>query len=73
MRGVVDKKLKPLAEAPIGRWSQGVAFSRDGMTVLVESMIDHGLNMFRWQDGKLTPSATLDVKGGAAAIRTAWP
>ena len=43
------------------------------MTVLVESMIDHGLNMFRWQDGKLTPSGTLDVKGGAAAIRTAWP
>jgi len=36
-------------------------------------MIDHGLNIFRWQDGKLTASGTLDVKGGAAAIRTAWP
>jgi DNA-binding beta-propeller fold protein YncE len=73
MLAVIDKKLKPLAEAPIGRWSQGIAFSRDGTTVLVESMIDHGLNMFRWQDGKLTASGTLDVKGGAAAIRTAWP
>jgi len=73
MLAVIDKKLKPLAEAPIGRWSQGIAFSRDGTTVLVESMIDHGLNIFRWQDGKLTASGTLDVKGGAAAIRTAWP
>jgi DNA-binding beta-propeller fold protein YncE len=73
MLGVVDKELKPLAKAPIGRWSQGIGFSRDGTIVLVESMIDRGLNVFRWQDGKLIPSGTLDVKGGAAAIRTAWP
>ncbi len=73
MLAVVDNRLRPVAEAPIGRWSQGIAFSKDGKTVLVESMIDHGLNVFRWQGGKLIPTGTLDLKGGTAAIRTAWP
>ncbi len=66
-------QLRKLAEAPIGRWSQGVAFSKDGKTILVGSMIDHGLNVFRWENGKLIPGAKLDVGSGPAAIRTAWP
>jgi DNA-binding beta-propeller fold protein YncE len=65
--------LRKLAEAPIGRWSQGIAFSRDGCTILVGSMIDHGLDVFRWEDGKLTGGAKLDLGSGPAAIRTAWP
>jgi DNA-binding beta-propeller fold protein YncE len=65
--------LRPLAEAPIGRWSQGIAFSKDGKTILVESMIDHGLNVFRWDGKTLTPGKTLDVKGAPAAIRSSWP
>ena len=73
MVGVADKRLHMIAEAPIGRWSQGVAFSRDGHTVMVESMIDHGLDVFRWNGVKLTPGPVIDVKGGAAAIRTSWP
>jgi DNA-binding beta-propeller fold protein YncE len=68
-----DGTLKPLTEAPIGRWSQGIAFSKDGKTVLVESMIDHGLNVFRWDGKKLTAGKTLDVKGAPAAIRSSWP
>jgi DNA-binding beta-propeller fold protein YncE len=73
MVAVAGQRLKPVAEAPIGRWSQGVAFSRDGKTVLVESMIDHGLNTFRWTGTSLSPGPTVDVKGGAAAIRPSWP
>jgi WD40 repeat protein len=65
--------LKPLAEAPVGRWSQGIAFSKDGKTILVESMIDHGLNVFRWDGKTLTPGKTLDTKGAPAAIRSSWP
>jgi len=67
------KRLRELAEAPIGRWSQGVAFSKDGRTILVGSMIDHALDVFRWEDGKLSPGPKLDVGSGPAAIRTAWP
>ena len=73
MFAVVDGALKPLAEAPIGRWSQGIAFSKDGKTVLVESMIDHALNVFRWDGKKLTAGPNLDVKGAPAAIRSSWP
>ena len=73
MLAVNGQQLKPVAESTIGRWSQGIAFSRDGRTVMVESMIDHGLNLFRWDGATLTPGPTLDVKGGAAAIRTSWP
>jgi len=65
--------LRKLAEAPIGRWSQGIAFSRDGRTILVGSMIDHGLDVFRWENGTLTEGAKLDLGAGPAAIRTAWP
>ena len=73
MLAINGKRLKPLAEAQVGRWSQGIAFSKDGKTVMVESMIDHGLNIFRWNGVTLTPGGTVDVKGGAAAIRTSWP
>jgi DNA-binding beta-propeller fold protein YncE len=70
---VEGQSLRKLAEAPIGRWSQGIAFSKDGRTILVGSMIDHALDVFRWEDGKLTEGAKLDVGSGPAAIRTAWP
>ena len=73
MIAITNMRLKPIAEGKTGRWSQGVAFSRDGHTVMVESMIDHGLDVFRWNGRTLTPGPTVDVKGGAAAIRTSWP
>ena len=70
---VDGQNLRKLAEAPIGRWSQGIAFSKDGRTILVGSMIDHALDVFRWEDGKLIAGAKLDVGSGPAAIRTTWP
>ena len=73
MVAITNMRLKPIAEGKTGRWSQGIAFSKDGHTVMVESMIDHGLNVFRWNGTTLTPGQTIDVKGGAAAIRTSWP
>jgi len=73
MLAIANGRMKPVAEAKIGRWSQGIAFSRDGRTVMVESMIDRGLDVFRWNGTTLTPGAVLDLMGGAAAIRTSWP
>jgi DNA-binding beta-propeller fold protein YncE len=70
---VEDKTLRKLAEAPIGRWSQGIAFSKDGHMILVGSMIDHALDVFRWEDGKLSAGPKLEVGSGPAAIRTPWP
>jgi DNA-binding beta-propeller fold protein YncE len=73
MVAIKNGRMKPVAEAATGRWSQGIVFSRDGKIVMVESMIDHGLDIFRWNGATLTPAGIVDVKGGAAAGRTSWP
>jgi DNA-binding beta-propeller fold protein YncE len=70
---VEGPELRRLAAAPVGRWSQGIAFSKDGHLILVESMIDHGLDIYRWANGKLTPVGILKLGASPAAIRTAWP
>ena len=63
-------KLTKVSEAPIGVWSQGASFSKDGKTVVVGNMIQKNLQVFRNDDGKLTDTGQkIDVGGGAAAIR----
>jgi DNA-binding beta-propeller fold protein YncE len=63
-------KLTKVSEAPIGVWSQGAAFSKDGKTVVVGNMIQKNLQVFKNDDGKLTDTGQkIDVGGGAAAIR----
>ncbi len=73
MYALADKQLKPVADAPIGHWSQGIAFSRDGRTVLVQNMVERTIQVFRWDGTKLWPGTSLDMGAGPAAIATAWP
>jgi DNA-binding beta-propeller fold protein YncE len=62
--------LTKTSEAPIGAWSQGAAFSKDGKVVVVGNMIQKNLQVFRNDDGKLTVTGqTIDTGGGPAAIR----
>lgn len=64
-------KLSRVAEAPIGHWSQGAAFSADGKTILVQNMVEKDIQVFRWDGGRLTDSGQrIKVGGGAAGIRT---
>jgi len=64
-------KLTKTSEAPIGAWSRGAAFSKDGVTLVVQSMVQHDLMVFRVEYAKLVDTGqTIDVVGGAAAIRT---
>jgi DNA-binding beta-propeller fold protein YncE len=63
-------KLVKLSEAPIGAWSQGAAFSKDGKIVVVGNMIQKNLQVFKNDDGKLTDTGqTIPTGGGPAAIR----
>jgi len=63
-------KLTKVSEAPIGAWSQGASFSKDGKTVVVGNIIQKNLQVFKNDDGKLTDTGQkIDVGGGAAAIR----
>jgi DNA-binding beta-propeller fold protein YncE len=70
--GVVNKKLAKLAEAPIGHWSQGVAFTSDGQYLLVQNMVETDIVVLKVVGDKLEDTGQrLKVKGGPAAIRTA--
>ena len=70
---LADKRLRFVTDAPIGRWSQGVAFSREGRTVLVQNMVERTIMVFRWDGTKLWPGVSLDMGAGPAAIATPWP
>jgi DNA-binding beta-propeller fold protein YncE len=67
-----NKKLTRLAEAPIGHWSQGVAFTPDGQYILVQNMVEKDITVLKIAGEKLEDTGQrLKVKGGPAAIRTA--
>ena len=60
------------AEAPIGHWSQGAAFSADGKRVFVGNMVEKDIQVFSLDGGTLRDTGVrIAVKGGPAAIRTA--
>ena len=64
--------LSRLAEAPIGHWSQGVAFTADNQHVLVQNMVEKDIMIFKLDGGKLEDTGQrLKMKGGPAAIRMA--
>jgi DNA-binding beta-propeller fold protein YncE len=64
-------KLSKVAEAPLGHWSQGAAFSPDGRTILVANMVEKDLQVFSWDGAALKEIGRLKVNGGPAAVRTA--
>jgi len=67
------KRLVKVAEAPIGGWSQGIAFSRDGKTILVQNMIEKDIQVFRLEGDRLTDTGQrIKLNGGGAAIQTSW-
>jgi hypothetical protein len=60
-------------EAPIGTWSQGVAFSRDGKTILVQNMVEREIQVLRYEGDRLTDTGQrIKVNGGPVSIRTSW-
>jgi DNA-binding beta-propeller fold protein YncE len=69
---VSGTSLSKVAEAPIGHWSQGAAFSSDGRTILVGNMVEKDIQVFQWDGTTLKDTGTrIKVKGGSAALRTA--
>jgi len=69
---VTGTSLAKVTEAPIGRWSQGVAFSADGKTILVGNMVEKDYWVFQWDGSTLRDTGQrVKMNGGPAAIRTA--
>jgi DNA-binding beta-propeller fold protein YncE len=70
---VEGQTLRKVAEAPIGAWAEAAAFSRDGTTVLVQSMQDRTAEVFRWDGKTLTRGESLPIQGaGPESFATAW-
>jgi sugar lactone lactonase YvrE len=52
-------------------WDQGVAWSRDGKTLLVEDMAGHALDVVKFDGKNLKVTGEIKVSGGPAGLRTA--
>ncbi len=69
---VAGKTLQKFGELPIGNWSQGVAFAPDGLTVLVQNMVQKDIQVLRIDGMRLVDTGQrIPLKGGGAALRTA--
>ncbi len=64
-------KLTLAAEAKVGHWGQGVVWSGDGKTLLVQSMIEKELEVLSFDGRELKKTGAIKVNGGPAGIRTA--
>jgi DNA-binding beta-propeller fold protein YncE len=63
-------KLTLAAQAKVGGWGQGVVWSRDGKTLLAQSMLDKALDVLSFDGKSLKVTGQIKVPGGAAGIRT---
>jgi DNA-binding beta-propeller fold protein YncE len=71
---VEGETLRKLAEAPVGGWTEGAAFSRDGKTVLIQSMTGRAIEVFRWDGKNLVRGRKLPIQAaGPESFATAWP
>jgi len=63
--------LSKVAEAKVGRWSQGVAWSRNGRTLLAQNMVENSLSVLSFDGRKLKVTGEIKVTGGPEGLRTA--
>ena len=71
---VEGKSLRLVTSAPIGGWNEAIAFSRDGHTILVQSMTDRAIVVFRWDGHALKAGKPIPIENaGPESFATAWP
>jgi DNA-binding beta-propeller fold protein YncE len=64
-------KFVPLAEAKIGSWCQGAAWSKDSKTLLVQCMVEKEIQVLSFDGKELKMTGGIKVNGGPSGIRTA--
>ncbi|PSO27423.1 beta-propeller fold lactonase family protein [Bradyrhizobium sp. MOS002] len=65
--------LTPVAEAKIGHWCQGMAWSKDSKYVVAQCMVENELIAFSFDGKALNRTSTLKMQVSPAGIRTAEP
>lgn len=68
---MAGKTLAHVADATVGRWCQGAAWSRDGRTLVVQCALERELQVFNFDGRQLTRSGSIKVNGAPSGIRTA--
>jgi DNA-binding beta-propeller fold protein YncE len=63
--------LRKVAQAKVGHWCQGAAFSKNNKTVVIQCMVEKNLQVFNFDGRNLKPAGTLPLSGGGAGLRTA--
>ena len=63
--------LTKVAEARIGKWNQGVVWSRDGKTLLAQNMVERTLSVLSFDGKTLKVTGEIKVNGGPEGLRTA--
>jgi DNA-binding beta-propeller fold protein YncE len=72
--GRTGTSLSKVAEAPVGKWCQGIVWARNSKSLAVQCMVEEEILVFSFSGitaKGLKKTGTLKVKGGPAAIRTA--
>ena len=64
-------KLTLAAEAKVGGWGQGVVWSKNGKTLLAQSMLNKSLDVLSFNGRQLKVVGAVKINGGPAGIRTA--
>jgi DNA-binding beta-propeller fold protein YncE len=62
--------LTKVADAKTGKWGQGAVWSRDGKTLLVQSMVDNALSVLSFDGKNLKITGEIKVNGGPEGLRT---
>lgn len=71
---VEHQTLHRIAETTVGPWIEAIAFSRDGKTILIQSMQNRAIEVFRWDGKTLIRGKSLSIEGaGPESFATAWP
>jgi DNA-binding beta-propeller fold protein YncE len=63
--------LRKVAQAKVGHWCQGAAFSKNNRTVVIQCMVEKNLQAFNFDGRNLKPAGTVPLGGGGAGLRTA--
>jgi DNA-binding beta-propeller fold protein YncE len=70
---IAGTDLVPVTEARVGHWCQGIAWTKDSRTLMVQCMVENEIQPFGFDGKTLTKAAPLAMKVSPAGIRTAEP
>lgn len=66
-----ENRLTPVAEARVGHWCQGAAWSKDGKTLLVQCMVEREIQVLAFDGKELKSTGAIKVNGGPSGIHVA--